>query len=345
MPALASCFFLVVLGSALSGCEPEAAPPAGVEPIPVRLAQVPLREKGIVVRASGVLASKETMNLGFKISGLIERIEVREGDRVRKGALLAALNKTEIRARVSQAEVRLAKAERDYAAARKLYADSAITRERYLDAESEWEHARADLEIARYNLKFSTISAPVGGQIQAKLGEVNEWIEAGRPLFVFLSSEQALVLRAGIADRDIFNLALGDSASVDFDTHPGQPFAAHVSELPTGASPSSGLYEVELTLGAESAPLLPGLMGRAEIHSGKSRLLPAIPIEALVDPDADRGYVYVLDGDAVQKRAISLGPLVGSEVLVLDGLAAGETIVTRGAPYLRDRSQIRVSQP
>ena len=188
MRALYLASVLSLFGSVLPGCEEEAESPGASQPIPVRTVNVWIKDSPIVVYASGILASKEQMHLSFKIDGIIERLEVQEGDRVEKGTLLAVLNQTEIQARVAQARATLERVEQDFLADRKLYADSVITQERFMGTKNAWEHARADLDIARHNLEFSSIYAPVNGRIQNKLGEANELIQAGHPLFVFSSS-------------------------------------------------------------------------------------------------------------------------------------------------------------
>ena len=150
------------------------------------------------------------------------------------------------------------------------------------------------------------------------------------------------VLRVGIADRDVVRLSPGDSASVVFDAFPAHTLVGSVSELPAGANPATGLYEVELTVEEEGLPLLTGLIGRAEILPRSARRLPVIPIEAIMDADADRGYAYVVEEGSVAKRPLRLGPILGAKVVVLKGLSPGEAIVTAGAAYLRDGLEVTV---
>ncbi len=312
------------------------------KPVPVRTAKVVARNTRITVHTSGIIASKEQMNLSFKIGGIIESIKAEEGDLVEKGTLLATLNQTEIRARVDQAGVEFDKAERNLKNAEKLYADSVMTQERFLDAKSAWINASANLKIARHNLKFASISAPTRGRILRKLGEVNEITEAGRPLFVFSGLTRNFVLRAGVIDRDVIRLSLGDSAAVSFDAYPNRPFSATVGELPAGSNSQTGLYEVELTLSDNGLPLLPGMLGSVEITTQQTQRLSVIPIEALIDANADRGYVYVLDGNVASKRPISLSPDIRNGILVTKGLSPGQIVITEGASYLRDKMRVKI---
>jgi RND family efflux transporter MFP subunit len=335
----------IALFSLLSCARQAEAPPPGERPIPVRAVRVPLREERIVVRASGLIASRAQVNLAFKVGGIIERMTAREGDFVRKETLLATLNQTEIRARAEQARAGFDRAERDLRVSEGLYPDSAVTEDQLIQARNAHRNARASLEIAEHNLRFSSILAPSDGRVLRRLGEPGEMIEAGRPLFVFASEDGGAVLRAGVADRDIVRLSLGDSAAVAFDAHPGQTVPALLTELAGGANPLTGLYEVELAIGDGHPPLLPGMAGHARILTRQVERLPAVPVESLVDADADRGHVYVLDGETVRKRLVTLGRVVGREVLAARGLLEGEIVVVEGAAYLRDNVRVKVIAP
>ena len=142
-------------------------------PVPVRLVQVVEEEIPRVVRACGVIASSKQMKLSFKTGGIVKRISVEEGDRVKKGQVLAELNLTEIEARFSQAETAYEKAERDLKRIRNLYRDSVVTNEQFQDANSFFENASAELKIASYNLSHSSIKAPSEGVILKRLVEEN----------------------------------------------------------------------------------------------------------------------------------------------------------------------------
>ncbi len=330
--------FVVVFAS----CAEETAVRQEQPPTPVRTAKVLVRKTRGTIAVSGVVANKNVMNLSFKIDGRIYRIMAQEGDVVKKGTFLAELDQTEIRARVDRARAAFDKGGQDLKAASELDADGAISAQALLDARNAWKSAKANLEIAEHDLKYSSIYAPVGGRILKKRWEANEMIKGGQPVFALADSTTGLVLRAGMTDRDVLQVSLGDSAAVFFDAYPERAVPAVVSKLAAESNPRTGLYEAELTLATDAAPLLDGMIGRAQIFTQQLAERPAVPIEALVDVDGDRGYVYVVDGKRVFKRLISLGSVVGRDILVTRGLEAGETIVIVGAAYAQDGSVVRV---
>jgi multidrug efflux pump subunit AcrA (membrane-fusion protein) len=93
-----------------------------------------------VITASGLLSTENEARLSFKISGIIEKIFVKEGDRVRKGQLLATLKSTEIASQVQQVQLTVEKAQRDYQRANNLYKDSVVTLEQLQNAEDRSRH-------------------------------------------------------------------------------------------------------------------------------------------------------------------------------------------------------------
>ncbi|HUU29198.1 MAG TPA: efflux RND transporter periplasmic adaptor subunit [archaeon] len=313
---------------------------AAAVPTPVRTVKIVEEEIPRVVRACGITTSSKQMKLSFKTGGIVKKILVEDGDRVIKGKVLAELDLTEIEARLSQAEIAFEKAHRDLNRVRNLFRDSVVTTEQLQDATSAFNNVSAELEITRYNLRHSSIKAPSDGLILKRLVEENELVSPGMSVFVFSSSEAGFVLRVGVSDREILNLALGDSAAVSFDTFGERRFTAVVSEMPAGSS--YGMFEIELTLLDMDVTLLTGMVGCAEIYSHKVQRFPVVPVDALVDAEADRAFVFIRQGEVVRRKAVRLGSFSGENVAVLEGLLLGQEVVKEGVPYLSDGSRVKL---
>ncbi|MFA6110072.1 MAG: efflux RND transporter periplasmic adaptor subunit [Candidatus Latescibacterota bacterium] len=324
---------------ALVACSGPAAPPAATAPVPVRVAMADTLATRVSVNASGVTAAPAEVQLSFGTGGTLARLLVGEGDTVRRGSLLAELDLTETRAGVVQARAVLDKARRDLAIAEQLFADSALARDRLLDARTVWESSQAAAEVAAHRLAISSLAAPVTGRVLLRLAEPGETVAAGQPVLTLVPEE--VVIRAGLTDRDLLQVTIGDPATVVFPAFPETAWQATVLRLPAGADPRTGLYEVELAVAADR-PLLPGMVVRIAIQTGHWLRWPAVPVESLVNADGDRGYVYVLEGRTVRRRLVTLGQLIGDRVLVIAGLSAGDTVVREGATRLRDSTLVEV---
>ena len=178
--------------------------------IPVEIQRVESRTYKVPVKLTGLLATTTQMKLSFKTGGLIDQLKVREGMEVSAGEVLAVLDLSEIRAQVKQAEIGLEKSLRDMKRAGNLFRDSVVTLEQYQNAESAYELARTQKQIADFNLLHSKIKAPSGGRIMKVLVECNEVIAPGYPAIVFASTENDWVVRAPVTDKDIVKLRIGD---------------------------------------------------------------------------------------------------------------------------------------
>ena len=206
---------------ALPACgakEPAAvARPAATEEaaIPVRTVAVQQRNIALPVHASGMLTSTAEQRLAFKIGGIIRKVYVEEGDVVRRGQLLATLDKTEIDAQVNQARQGLVKAERDLGRVQGLYQDSSATLELLENATTGRDVARETARIATFNQQYAEIRATKSGKIIKKLVNEGEVTGPGLPaLVLFETGKDDWVVKINVSDRDWARLNLGMSARV-----------------------------------------------------------------------------------------------------------------------------------
>ena len=326
------------------GCNSNAEELPIEKKTPVRTAEVTTARMSFPVHTSGMLASKAEAKLSFKIGGIIERIYVDEGATVRAGQLLATLNLAEINAQVNQARSAFQNAERDMERIDRLYADSVVTLEQKQDVETALEVARANLEIAEFNLDYSKIYAPTSGKTLKRFAETNELVNAGMPIFTFGSAGQDWIVRAGVTDRDIVQLQLNDTAYVFFDAYPGKRFAAHITEMAEAVDPRSGTFEVELTVQPAGKKLISGFIARVEIFPSQRNLFAIIPIDALVEGDGYKGFVYapINNQKSVKKIPVTIAQILDEGIAVSEGLENIKTIITDGAPYLSDGDAVKI---
>ncbi|MEZ4702366.1 MAG: efflux RND transporter periplasmic adaptor subunit [Rhodothermales bacterium] len=344
--ALAFTPALVLLAISLVGCNRDAGAEqtaARVETLAVRTAPVVRETRPMPIYTSGRLAAKSEMKLSFKIGGIVDGIAVDEGARVRKGDLLARLNMAEIDAQVLQAERGLEKAQRDLERVEALYADSVATLEQVQDARTGAEIAAANHRIAAFNRQHAVIVAPATGRILRRLGEPNELVQAGQPLFLFAADERGWIVRMGLADRDIVKLSLADSAHLVFDAYPDVTFAGYVTEIADAADPLSGTFEVEVAVADPARKLKSGFIGRATLYPSLTEAYDFVPVEALVEGDGDEGIVFGIDGEQrARKLVVRIGRMMDRDVAVAEGLEGVETVITEGAGFLGDGDAVRI---
>jgi RND family efflux transporter MFP subunit len=294
------------------------------------------------LRTSGTLTSKAQAKLSFKTGGIIHRLYVMEGERVRKGRLLAALKLDEIRAYADQARNGYEKAKRDFDRAQNLYRDSVATLEQVQDARTGLNVAKSTLDIAEFNLGQSEIAAPSDGRVLKKLAAENELIGPGYPVFLFGTDGGKWSVKASATDRGAVRLAVGDSASVSFDAFPGELFPARVKTVSGAPDPMSGLFEVDLSLNTIKKNMASGLMADVDVFPSDKREMPAVPFEALIDAGGSQAFVFIVTGDSLAKKTpVRLGFLSNGTAVLEGGLKKTDRVVTDGAAYLEDGMRVR----
>jgi RND family efflux transporter MFP subunit len=335
--------FVGLVALALAACGAPAADPA--EPAtPVRVADAWNGPASPAIETSGSVGTKNEMRLSFKVGGVIRRIDVEEGDTVRKGERLAEIELTEVNAQVEQAAQLADKAQRDLERGERLYADQVISLEQLEDLRTQASVARAQAASAQFNRGYSVIVAPADGVVMRKLAEERELVGAGVPVLVVGDQDRGFVVRAALADREIVQVRLGDAAEIRMDAYPGQVLTGKVSEVSSAAVEGSGMFPVEVRLDSPPAGLVNGLVAKLSIvpSTAKQGSLVYVPIAAVVEGDGDTANVFLVrDGRAV-RQAVTIAFIGPDSVALRTGVTAGETIVTDGALYLVDGESIAI---
>ncbi len=328
-------------------CRQEQEQPQKADVVYVKTAPVEHAEMSQSIHTNGRISSKKEIKLSFKINGIIRNIYVDEGEAVKKGQLLARLDLSEIESQVEQARSAFEKVQRDLKRAENLYEDKAVTLEQLQNIRTAHQVAESRLEVAEFNLRYSEIHAPSKGQILRRLMEENEMASAGMPIFFFASTERDWIVRAGVSDRDLVRLRLNDPAVLRFDAYPGETFQARVSEIAESSDPMTGTYEIELQVDTKDKKLVSGFVAQVDISPSSKEMYAVIPIEALVEADGRQGFVFTVDESTNRASRIpmTIGFLFEDKVAVASGLEDIAFVVTEGAPYLIEGTQVKIVEP
>ena len=338
---------ILLASTAATGCADAHADSKAPAPPAVAVRVVPVERAALArsVRAVGRLAHKRTLALSFKNGGTVRSLLVQEGAQVRKAQPLAVVDQTEISAQVAQARAALTKADRDQARIDKLHATATVAQSDADNAHTATEIAHAELAAALYNQGAALLLAPEDGRIDKRLVEVGEQVGPGSPVYAMSGKTAGMVLRVGVIDRDLVDLALGDRAEITLDALPGRNFSGTVSEISLLPSAGSGTYEVELRVTTSDVPLIAGMTAKATIARRTGPPLAVVPLAALIDADGTHAALYELVplGDAltVRKLPIEIAYFSGDRVAVASGLSGSERILSEGASFVEPGRVVR----
>jgi RND family efflux transporter MFP subunit len=318
--------------------EPGRVPPeaqraaAGVPTANVELVQVPVFEE-----ASGTVQAERKTIVSARILGVISEVRVRAGDRVEQDDMLVRLDDREARAKMEEAsralqgaEAGARKAQNDYERARKLLETGVVSRSELDQAEAAFkiqaaaaEQARQALEAARVNLSYTEVRAPVAGRIVDRFADPGDTATPGKPL-LSLYDPSALRIEAAVREALVSRIRVGDRLDVrlgaEESTLPGT-----VDEIVPQAEAGSRTFLIKVGL-PKRPEIYTGMFGRVVIPSGERErvLVPRTAIESL----GQLRFAYAVGPDReIERRMVTLGPVVGDRIEVLSGLRPGETVI------------------
>ena len=332
----------------LSGCGKEPANPTmpkSGEAIPVKVIFLSQAEVKGSVHSSGQFTTDDETILSFKTGGLVDRIYVKEGDKIRKGQLLATLDLTEISSQVNQTRIAFEKAARDYDRFENLQKDSVATLEQLHNSKTGFELAKLQLTAAKFNLQYSEIRATHDGVILKKHANEGQIIGQGLPVLETSSKGRTdWILRVVVSDKEWANIKLNDKASVQIEALNICDMQAYVSSKAEDADQMTGSFSIDLKLNnARKLNIASGMFGKAEIMLSQKNLVWKIPYDALLDGNADQGFVFVTnDNITALKVPVTIDAIDGKNILVSKGLEEYKSLIVSGSAYLTDKSVIKV---
>jgi RND family efflux transporter MFP subunit len=329
----------------LYGCtsQQNSNPQTPKDVVPVSTIELKAEQLQPVIHTAGVFTTDDETMLAFKTGGVIEKIFVKEGDAVRTGQLLATLNLTEINAQVAQAQLAFEKATRDFNRAQNLYKDSVATLEQFQNARTGLDVAAKQLESARFNQTYSEIRAITNGMVLRKMANEGQVISSGTSVFQTNGSGKGKwILRAGVSDRDWALIQQGDVATITSDAIPDKSWLGIVSKKSAAVDANVGALNIEITLNT-TAGLAAGIFGKATIKATQKQTIWKIPYEALLDGNAQNGYVFINENNIARKVPVTVHGIEKDFVLITGGVQDGQQLIVSGSAYLKEGTALSLA--
>ncbi len=373
--ALAVAVVLAAAGSAwyLQASAKVATPAAASTPppaMPVTVASALTRRVTEWDEFSGRLEAIERIDVRSRVAGYIESVHFEPGSMVTKGATLFVIDPKPFAAEVERAEAVLAAAQArlaltgtELARARSLLEDHAISQREFdqrqnahLDAQAAIQAAQATLGIARLNLGYTQIKAPISGRVSRAEVTAGNLIAAGAgaaalttivstsPIYATFEADEQSFLKytarpspqAGERRKNAVPIRMG------LANEQGYPRTGRIEFVDNALDPQSGTIRVRAVFDNPDGRLAPGLFARLQV-GGAEREAVLIDDRA-VGTDQSKKFVFVVDAEQqVKYREVKLGPLVDGLRVVREGLQPGEAIVVVGVQRVRPGMSVAAS--
>jgi RND family efflux transporter MFP subunit len=309
-------------------------------------------ERPETVAVSGSVNSPDApSDVPFLVSGRVIRVAVHEGDQVRRGQLLAALDKTDYMlamngtdAQVAAAKVAQDRAEDEYKRMKMLYESKSLPTNdfhkfeaAYNGAKEQLNQAAASAKETRKRLGDTNLLAPVDGFISRRGVEPGNMATAGVPVFQIVTLDPIEIV-VGVPETGIHLVRVGQSVQVRIPALPGELLTGTIREINVASDPSTRTYTTRVRMANPQHKLRVGMIAEAEILADKKVKAMTVPASAIIrDPQgASLVFVFYPEQKRVCSKHVETGRVVGEEVEILSGLRADEQVVIGGQQELRD---------
>ncbi len=306
-----------------------------------------------VVVATGTIEPEKEVEVRPRISGIVEKIHVDDGDVVAKDAVLVEIDRelleaqaAEARARLEQSKIELGYARRDLDRAADLVHGGTVSVQDFEHAESRHKTAAAAVardaaavESLAIELRYTRILAPMSGKVLDVAVEEGDAVSAvtavtGGTLLLTIADPDPLHVKGLVDENEIARVRLGQPARIRTEAYPDRVFAGRVREIaPLGKREQNVTYfEIEVLVTDPDAALLrPRMSGDADVVTEVVDDALVVPETALVFEGDDVFVHRVLRASApkLERRTVRTGIVAGEVVQVLDGLDEGDEVRLR----------------
>ncbi len=304
---------------ALSSSTALAEVPSLSKPVPVRLVNTgPATERRLI---AATVAPVNRATISTRMAASVQKVLAYEGAKVRRGQLLVVLSAEDVRAQLAAGSTALANAEAYERRIVELLRNRAATPVELEAAQAQRAQAEAAVAATRASLGYAQLLAPFDGIVQARRVSAGDFVGPGQPL-VDIEGTQ-LELQATLSEDEAHGLAIGQS--VEFEAN-GQQGEAIVTALTPGADVLSHRRSLRAKIKSGVTNLRSGAFTRIAVPGAAVATSTRVPQSALVQR-GDLTGVFVANGGRARLRWLSVGDVLGNEVLVRAGLASGEAVI------------------
>jgi multidrug efflux system membrane fusion protein len=328
--------------------------------VPVTVARAEQRSVPFEIAAPGTVEPMRAAAVTAQVSGMVINVRFREGDEVREGAVLVEIDPRPYRNALDQAEATLARdlvqlenARRQVERYRSLAQDAGIAAEQFesLQAAAQGLEATvksdsANLDNARLNLEYTSIRAPISGRTGSLLIKEGNVVRAqGSGPLVTLNQTRPILVRFAVPAPNLPLIRRYQDSSLVVRVRADEDTTALSGRLvfvDNVVDTTTGTIMLKARFDNENGMLWPGQFVTATLVVYEEQNAVVIPIPAVVEAEGG-SYVYVVGEDSkAVTRPVVVGRSVGDDVVVTDGLAAGETVVTDGQLRLVPGARVQI---
>ena len=311
--------------------------------IPVKVVDIGLSDHLNSQNYVGTVEESSAISVGFSGSGTIERILVSEGERVRKGQLLAVLNTHTAQNAYDVAKSTLHQAKDAYDRLKPLHEKGSLTDIKWVEVETGFEKAKAMEAIAKKNLEDCNLYAPISGVIAKRSAEEGGNVMPSTSVFKLVSIDEVYI-NVPISENEIGSIKVGQTATISVPALDNRNYTGVVDIKGVEANPVSRTYAIKIKVSNPKSELMPGMVCKAFLQNAKDGNTQKIvvPNRTVQVSHDGKHFVWIAENGIAKRRFVTIGTLNCNGVIVESGLSDGEQLIVEGYQKVSENMQITI---
>lgn len=318
----------------------QSKPASGPRPTLVEVAPARSGRVTTIVQAIGTANATESVVVTSKVSGIVTRIDFREGDKVKAGLTLIELDATAL-----QAELEEKRAERDnarslLARAQKLLKSRNVAEARVEELTALLKAAEARVRADEARLRDYVVKAPFSGRLGMRRVSLGALVEPGDEITT-LDDTNPIKLDFEIPENVLGRASRGKSVKATSVAYPGRVFEGRIVTIGSRIDQVTRAISVRAEVANPDEALKPGMALTVSMETQVREGAVLVPEEAVVTSGQSH-FVFIVEGDKAARKRVVLGQRLSGEVEVVEGLEAGMLTVIGGIQKVRDGGPVKL---
>ena len=302
----------------------------------------------------GALEPKETVVITPKINGSVVGVYGDIGSKINKDTLLCKLSDTEFRLQLENAVIGLRKEnlmsesiKRNYDRYKSLFESGALAQTDFESIEDQHvlglellNLAQNNYEMAKQNLAYTDILAPISGVISMKDVAIGENVSPGKTLFNIVNIDEMYV-QTGISEKDISNIKVGQIVVVHVDSVGGTVLTGQITNIGPVPDQQTKAYPIKVLLKNKDQVLKPGMFATVEILLDIHKEVMAVPKSAILTEN-DKQFIFIEKDGKAYKKLVKTGYKDNDDWEIIEGIEKDATVIVVGKDKLIDGSVVEI---
>ncbi len=311
------------------------APAVLVQVKPVRTGTVTER-----IEAVGTALANEAIIITAKTTGIIEKITINEGERVKAGQLLVKFEDAEASAELEAQKALTLNAQQAYDRAVKLRENNNVAQSKVEELLSTWKSGAARVRVIEARLGDLKLTAPFAGKVGLRRVSAGALVQPGT-VITTLDDDSTIRLKLSVPEQNLSAVKIGLDVEATTSAYPKQIFRGKLTSIDSRVDQITRAAEIRADIPNPDGLLKPGMFLAYKLVLSKRENALLVPEEALLAEGTRQSVFVVADGKSV-KREIKIGDRNGGEVEVLSGVKAGDMVVVGGIQKIRNNTPVKI---